>query len=162
MLLSIEHLKALTQMVQTELDRKHAAHLNLLRRYLFSSNVSFLQEVSDGKILKDVATLITFFELPINVMNCVELNGAGGKPNLFRLFVELKKHNLDLTSIKCISDIIAWSMSDTTSLVDVDRNTLPFWEIVNVYYLLLRSEKPPNKWIMIIFPNYVLCVLIFS
>lgn len=110
MLLSIEHLKALTQMIHTEMDRKLTNHLNLLRRYLFSSNVNFLQDINETKKLKDVATLITFFDLPINLMNCIDLNGVSGKPNLFRILIAMKELNLDLTSIKCISDIIARSM----------------------------------------------------
>lgn len=89
------------------MDKKLTNQSNHLQRYLFSSNVTFLQEVNDVQTLKDIAVLVTFYELPINVMNFIDLCGAHGQPNFIRLHIELKKLNVTLKTIQCISDIIA-------------------------------------------------------
>lgn len=105
-LLSTEHLAALMKMVRTRMDKMLIDHSSYLKRYLFSSNINYLQEVSDLQTLKEIATVVTYFDLPINVMNLIDLRGASGQPNILCLLVELKKLKFDLKSIQCISDIM--------------------------------------------------------
>lgn len=75
----------------------------LLKQYLFSSNCNFLQDSSIND-LNIVASLITFYDLPINVMNCVDV--GTGPLNYFRMLIELKKLNLDSCTIQCVSRIL--------------------------------------------------------
>lgn len=93
-------------MVQTHMDQQLIQQSALLQRYLFSSNITYLQEVGEVRTLKDVSALVTYFDLPINVMNYVELNGASGQPNFLRLLIEMKKLNLNLKTIRCIADTL--------------------------------------------------------
>lgn len=109
-LLSTEHLTALLKMIQTQMDKALINNAGLLQRYLFSSNVNFLQEVNEIRTLKEIAVMVTYFDLPINVMNYIDLCGASGQPNMLRLLVELKKLKFDLKSIKCICNIIRSNM----------------------------------------------------
>lgn len=72
------------------------------KRYLFSSNTTFLQE-STGDISSKLSTLITFYDLPINVLNLVDL---GGQLNYLRMLVEFKKLGLDTHTIQCIFKVL--------------------------------------------------------
>ncbi len=73
-----------------------------MKRYLFSSNTAFLQEAS-SEISCKMASLITFYDLPINVLNLVDL---GGQLNYFRMLVEFKKLGLDTHTIQCIFKVL--------------------------------------------------------
>lgn len=73
-----------------------------MKRYLFSSNTTFLQETNVETSAK-IATLITFYDLPINILNMVDL---GGQLNYFRMLVEFKKLGLDTPTIQCIFKVL--------------------------------------------------------
>lgn len=77
-------------------------HVACIKRYLFSSNTTFLQEYN-GDIAAKIATLITFYDLPINILNLVDLSG---QLNYFRMIVEFKKLGLDTHTIQCISKVL--------------------------------------------------------
>lgn len=76
-----------------------------IKRFLFSSNTTFLQESNCGISLK-MATLITFYDLPINVLNLVDL---GGPLNYYRMLVEFKKLGLDTHTIQCIFKVLTFN-----------------------------------------------------
>lgn len=73
-----------------------------MKRYLFSSNTTFLQE-SNSETSAKMATLITFYDLPINILNLVDL---GGQLNYFRMLVEFKKLGLDTHTVQCIFKVL--------------------------------------------------------
>lgn len=62
--------------------------------YLFASNLSFLQE-SDSETSNKLATLIAFYDWPINILNLVEL---GGELDYIEMVVEFEKFCLDVRS----------------------------------------------------------------
>lgn len=73
-----------------------------MKRYLFSSNTTFLQDANSETSAK-MATLITFYDLPINILNLVDL---GGQLNYFRMLVEFKKLGLDTHTVQCIFKVL--------------------------------------------------------
>lgn len=76
-----------------------------IQRYLFSSNITFLQEVLQIPILRSVAALITFYDLPMNVLNCIELSGSQGELNYLEMLIELKKLKIDTNSVQIITQL---------------------------------------------------------
>lgn len=105
-MLSTEHLKSLASILQTRMEKQIIEQKALIQRYLFSSNVSFLQEISPVATLQKAAALITFYDLPRNVLNCVELSGSEQQLNYLKILIELRKLNLDVKTIQIIAQIV--------------------------------------------------------
>ncbi|GAB0094323.1 Anaphase-promoting complex subunit 1 [Sergentomyia squamirostris] len=77
---------------------------NLMKQFLFSSNINFLQDGNLSTVtLTKLAILVVFYDLPINVLNFVDLRS---QLNYLGMLVELKKLKLDTHSIHCISKIL--------------------------------------------------------
>lgn len=101
-LLSPEILKSFSSRLYTAMERLRVQQATSLKRYLFSSDTTFLQESSYDTATK-LANLITFYDLPINILNLVDL---GGQLNYFRMLVEFKKVGLDTHTIQCIFKVL--------------------------------------------------------
>uniref|UniRef100_A0A1B0CGG3 beta-N-acetylhexosaminidase n=1 Tax=Lutzomyia longipalpis TaxID=7200 RepID=A0A1B0CGG3_LUTLO len=70
---------------------------NLMKQFLFSSSINFLQDGNLSTVtLTKLAILVVFYDLPINVLNFVDLRG---QLNYLGMLVELKRLNLDTKSI---------------------------------------------------------------
>lgn len=106
MLLSIENLKSLIQRLTTHMEQLSYNHSDLLKQFLFSSNIAYLQECVP-KHLQHISALITFYNLPINILNCCDLSdGTDGSLNYLRMLMEFQKFNLNPSTIHCISRIL--------------------------------------------------------
>lgn len=100
MLLSPEIMRSHLDRVDLRMTAWSAKHRELLQQYLFSSSCAFMHEC-DGATLATVAALITFYDLPVNVMNCIEVGGAGPL-NYLRLLSEGRKMRLATHTMLCM------------------------------------------------------------
>ncbi|KAJ6638177.1 Anaphase-promoting complex subunit 1 [Pseudolycoriella hygida] len=97
-LLSPEICKSFSRRLVTSMEQLLSQHIPSMKRYLFSSNATYLQE-TDPRTALQIAILITFYDLPINIMNVVHL---GGQLNYSRMLLECKKVNLDVHTVQCM------------------------------------------------------------
>lgn len=79
------------------------SNISQLKQYLFSANTIYLQE-TDLKILLKIAAVVVFYDVPINVLNLIDL--SGGQLNYIKMIVELKKLGLGSNTIRCIFNIL--------------------------------------------------------
>lgn len=56
------------------------------------------------KILLKIAAVVVFYDVPINVLNLIDL--SGGQLNYIKMIVELKKLGLGSNTIRCIFNIL--------------------------------------------------------
>lgn len=105
-LLSAEHLNALIKRVETMFEKKLIEYAPYLQRFLQSTTISFLCTVNDKMKLRNIAALIQFLSIPINIINQIELSNqivGGPSPimDYMNLITQMKKvHvNTDMTMV---------------------------------------------------------------
>lgn len=100
-ILSSEHLNALVKRVETLIETKIIAHSGYLQQLLFSPNISFLSTLDDKEKLKNIAALIQFLDIPINIINQINVGENQEQMVYLRLIMEMKrmKVNTDMTLI---------------------------------------------------------------
>lgn len=103
-LLSREILQSLELKLMSCIETWGNDCFNLMKQFLFSSGINFLQDGNLSTVtLTKLAILVVFYDLPINVLNFVDLRG---QLNYLGMLVELKRLKLDTNSIHCISKIL--------------------------------------------------------
>uniref|UniRef100_A0A1B0CZC4 Uncharacterized protein n=1 Tax=Phlebotomus papatasi TaxID=29031 RepID=A0A1B0CZC4_PHLPP len=103
-LLSREILQSLELKLMSCIETWGNDCFNLMKQFLFSSSINFLQDGNLSTVtLTKLAILVVFYDLPINVLNFVDLRG---QLNYLGMLVELKRLKLDTNSIHCISKIL--------------------------------------------------------
>lgn len=107
-LLSTENLRSLTQRVTTQMERWAAEFTVPLRQYIYASDCSILQNMQLST-LHHLAVLITFFDLPVNIMNCVDINANEQQINILHLLIAFKHLNLSSVTVQCIYNILGTS-----------------------------------------------------
>lgn len=100
MLLSPEIMRSHLDRISLRMTAWSTKHRTLLQRFLCSSSCTFLSE-SDAATLAHIAALITFYDMPVNLMNCIDVAG-GGPLNYLRLLIEGRKLRLATHTLQCI------------------------------------------------------------
>lgn len=100
MLLSPEIMRSHLDRITLRMADWSTKYRTLLRQFLCSSSCTFMYE-SDKTTLAHMAALITFYDMPINVMNCIDVSG-GGPLNYLRLLNEGRKLRLATHTLQCM------------------------------------------------------------
>lgn len=101
LILSDEHLNALVKRVETLIETKITEYAGHLQLFLYSKNISFLSEIIDKEKLRNIAALIQFLAIPINIINQINVGENQAQMDYLRLVMEMKrvKVNTDMTLI---------------------------------------------------------------
>lgn len=101
LILSAEHLNALVKRVETLVETKITEYAGYLQQFLYSPNISFLSTLQDKEKLRNIAALIQFLDIPINIINQINVGENQVKMDYLRLIMEMKrvKVNTDMTLI---------------------------------------------------------------
>lgn len=110
-LLSTENLKSLIQYFINKIEIIFNDNNNkkLLKQYLFSSNIFYLNDIDKLELLQNIVALITFYDIPINIMNAIDLGIGNDQLNYLRMLMAFKKFNLETHTIHCISNILKYN-----------------------------------------------------
>lgn len=100
-LLSGEHLNALVKRVETLIEKKLIDYAGYLQQFLYASNISFLCTINDKLKLRNIAALIQFLGIPINIINQIDVGENQSQMDYMKLITEMKKVkvNTDMTLI---------------------------------------------------------------
>lgn len=100
-LLSAEHLNALVKRVETMIEKKLIDYAPYLQQFLYAPNVSFLSTITDKHKLRNIAALIQFLGIPINIINQIDVGENQCQMDYMKLISEMKKVkvNTDMTLI---------------------------------------------------------------
>lgn len=99
-LLSHEIMRSHIDRIALRMASWSTQYRTLLQRFLCSSSCIFMYE-SDPSTLAHMSALITFYDMPINVMNCIDVVDAGSL-NYLRLLNEGRKLRLATHTVQCM------------------------------------------------------------
>lgn len=101
MLLSAEHLNALVKRVETMIEKKLIDYAPYLQQFLYAPNISYLNTITDKHKLRNIAALIQFLGIPINIINQIDVGENQSQMDYMKLITEMKKVkvNTDMTLI---------------------------------------------------------------
>lgn len=99
-ILSAEHLNALVKRVETLIETKITEYAGYLQQFLYAPNIAFLGALEKEK-LRNIAALIQFLDIPINIINQINVGENQVQMDYLRLIMEMKrvKVNTDMTLI---------------------------------------------------------------
>lgn len=100
-ILSAEHLNALVKRAETLIENKIMEYSGYLQQFLYSPNISFLSVVDDKLKLRNIAAIIQFLDIPINIINKINVGENQVQMDYLRLILEMKRQkvNTDMTLI---------------------------------------------------------------
>lgn len=101
LILSAEHLNALVKRVETLVETKITDYAGYLQQFLYAPNISFLCTLDDKEKLRNIAALIQFLGIPINIINQINVGENQVQMDYLKLIMEMKrvKVNTDMTLI---------------------------------------------------------------
>lgn len=105
-ILSAEHLNALVKRVETLIESKIFEHAGNLQHFLQTQTIAFLAEIEDREKLKNIAALIQFLDIPINIINQINLGENQLQMVYFRLIMEMKRLKLNTDMILIVTKIL--------------------------------------------------------
>lgn len=105
-LLSSEHLSALIKRVETFMEKKLINHAGYLQQFLYAPNISFLCKMEDKVKLRNVAALIQFLDIPINIINQIDVGENQAQMDYMKLVTEMKKVNVNTDMTLVITKIL--------------------------------------------------------
>lgn len=100
-LLSAEHLNALVKRVETYVEKRLIDYAGYLKQYLCEPNISFLSNIDDKEKLRNIAALIHILDIPINIINQIDVGENQAQMDYLKLIIEMKRVrvNTDMTLI---------------------------------------------------------------
>lgn len=100
-LLSAEHLNALVKRVETMIEKKLIEYAPYLQQFLYAPNIAFLCSINEKLKLRNIAALIQFLGIPINIINQIDVGENESQMDYMKLITEMKKLkvNTDMTLI---------------------------------------------------------------
>lgn len=91
--LSCEHMKSLLKRAESFFDRKLNQNAAYLQRLLYEPTIRCLAEIDDMKVLRNIAALIHFIGVPLNVMNRIDIGDNKSEMGYLKLVLEMRKLN---------------------------------------------------------------------
>lgn len=108
MLLSPEQLNSLLQLTESHMEDVLVQYKSLLREFLFSTNMTFLQKSQQQMdALMQIAAIIVFHNIPNRLFDAT--NEQSGHANYLQLLTVLKKARINTNTIQMISRLLETS-----------------------------------------------------
>lgn len=106
LILSAEHLNALVKRVETLIETKITDYAGYLQQFLYAPNISFLYTLGDKEKLRNIAALIQFLGIPINIINRINVGENQVQMDYLRLIMEMKRVNVNTVDTLIITKIL--------------------------------------------------------
>lgn len=105
-LLSAEHLNAMIKRLETFMEKKLFTYAGYLQQLLYSTDISFLCKIEDKTILLIVAALIQFLDIPVNIINQIDVGEDQAQMDYMKLVTEMKKVNVNTDMTLIVTKIL--------------------------------------------------------